>query len=391
MNIKAHVKNLSTYVESQNFSGYDPYDALNSPMLRGLSLHNKYLRIAFTQAMRRLPINIRPLLRVRKGYNPKGLGLFLWGYARLYKLQKSIHDLSKIEFFLNKIEQTKTVYGAGHGWGYNFDWQSRAFFVPKFTPTVVNSSFIGHALLDTWAYTRQARARDMAIPIGDFILRGLHHLEEDNSICLSYTPIDYYFVHNANLMGASLLIRLYKETENEEFKKIALSALKYSMKHQRANGSWYYAERESSHWIDSFHTGFNLQAIKYFLDSGFAEEYRRQFEKGVLFYAENFFLADGTPKYYSHSICPIDIHSPAQAIVFFSGLGEEYADLTKRILMWMIRNMQGPSGAFYFQKHRHYTNRLPYMRWGQAWAFNALTQYLFCHGEKEMTNVDTID
>ena len=387
----ASLEQLTSFVEKEAFKGFDPYDALNSAILRGFSFRNKYLRIAFTQSVKRLPVNIRPLLRITKDYNPKGLGLFLWGHARLYKLLKFARDLRKIEFLLGKIEETKTICSAGHGWGYNFDWQSRAFFVPKFTPTVVNSSFIGHALLDTWDYTGRARARDMAIPIGDFIVRGLHYLEENDSLCLSYTSIDHYFVHNANLLGASLLIRLYKETGNEEFKKIALSALKYSMKHQRADGSWYYAERESSHWIDSFHTGFNLQAIKYFLDSGFAEEYRPQFEKGVLFYAENFFLADGTPKYYPHCIYPIDIHSPAQAVVFFSGMGEEYIGLTRRVLMWMIRNMQGSSGAFYFQKHRYYTNRLPYMRWGQAWAFNALTQYLFCHGTKEMTNVDTIN
>ena len=379
---------MTSWVEKEDFRGFDPYDALNSPTLRGLSFRNKYLRIAFTQVMKRLPINLRPLLGVPEDYNPKGLGLFLWGHARLYKLLRSEQDLRKIEFFLDKIEETKTVCSVGHGWGYNFDWQSRAFFVPKFTPTVVNSSFIGHALLDTWAFTGRARARDMAIPIGDFILRGLHHLEESNSLCLSYTPIDHYFVHNANLLGASLLIRLYEETGNEECKKIALSALKYSVKHQRADGSWFYAEKENAHWVDSFHTGFNLQAIKYFLDLGFGEEYIPQFEKGVLFYAENFFLADGIPKYYPDQIYPIDIHSPTQAIVFFSGMGTEYADLTQRILRWMIQNMQGPSGAFYFQKHRHYTNRIPYMRWGQAWAFHALTEYLLHFGQKEIINVD---
>jgi hypothetical protein len=215
----------------------------------------------------------------------------------------------------------------------------------------------------------------MALPIGDFILQGLHRLEEDGTICFSYTPTDYYFVHNANLLAASLLIRLFKETGKEEYKNTALAALAYSMKHQRDDGSWYYAEKESAHWIDSFHTGFNLQAIRYFLDLGFAEEYRAQYEKGVRFYADNFFLADGTPKYYHNRVYPIDIHSSAQAIVFFSGMGGQYEELTKRMLKWMIKNMQGPDGAFYFQKHKYYTIKIPYMRWGQAWAFQALTEY----------------
>jgi len=47
----------------------------------------------------------------------------------------------------------------------------------------------------------------------------------------------------------------------------------------------------------------------------------------------------------------------------------------------MIVNMQAPEGFFYFQKHRWYTNRIPYMRWGQAWAFHALTEYLLHHDD----------
>jgi hypothetical protein len=210
----------------------------------------------------------------------------------------------------------------------------------------------------------------------------LNRLEEDDTICFSYTPIDNYFVHNANLLGASLLIRLFKETEKKEYRDTALSALAYSMKHQRDDGSWFYAEKEISHWVDSFHTGFNLQTIRYFLDLGFAEEYGPQYEKGVRFYADNFFLADGTPKYYHDHIFPIDIHSPAQAVVFFSGMGSTYAEMTEIILNWMIKNMQGPNGAFYFQKHKHYTNKISYMRWSQAWAFHALTEYLLHYDNK---------
>jgi len=378
---------LKAYIENENFAGYDPYDALNSPLLRGMSFGNKYLRIAFTQGLKRLPVNLRPLFFVPKDYNPKGLGLFLWGYAKLYKREKKDEYIVQIEKLLDLLEGCKTTVSLdtglrryddkAHGWGYNFDWQSRAFFVPKYTPTVVNSSFIGHALLDTWHYTGLSKAMEMATPIGDFLLHGLNRLEEDDTICFSYTPIDNYFVHNANLLGASLLIRLYKETGKEEYRDTALAALAYSMKHQMQDGSWYYAEKEISHWIDSFHTGFNLQAIRYFLDLGFAEEYRAQYEKGVRFYTDNFFLADGTPKYYHDRIYPIDIHSPAQAVVFFSGMGSTYTELTEKILNWMIENMQGPDGAFYFQKTKYFTNKIHYMRWSQAWAFHALTEYFY--------------
>jgi len=379
MNIDTSLHKLRRYVEQEDFAGYDPYDALNSPILSALSFGSKYPRIAFIQALKRLPINLRPLLLMRKGHNPKGLGLFLWGYAKLYAAEKKPEYLQQIEHILGLLEQTKSQGYAGNCWGYNFDWQSRAFYVPKFTPTIVNSSFIGHALLDTYRYTGNERALAMAVSIKDFLVKDLNRQEDADAFCFSYTPIDRYFVHNANLLGSSLLARLVKYTADKGISDTALSSLRYSMQHQREDGSWYYAEKKTAHWIDSFHTGFNLQSILYFLDEGYCPEYRKDFERGVEFYRRNFFLDDGTPKYYHNALYPIDIHAPAQAIAFFSRMGAEYRSLTEKLVQWMINNLQDERGFFYFQKTSRHTNKMPYMRWSEAWAFHALTDY--CLGQ----------
>ena len=377
MNIESHITKLRNYIESEGFKGYDPYDALNSPILKAISFEKKYFRIAFIQTLKKFPFNLRPFLGIKKGYNPKGLGLFLWGYAKLYKAEKKQEYLEKIDFLLRLLDECKSKGYSGNSWGYNFDWQSRAFYVPKYTPTIVNSSFIGHALIDTYRYTGNEKALEMALPIKDFILNDLNRKEEDGTICFSYTPLDQLAVHNANLLGASLLIRLYKHTKEENTKNAAIRSLAYSMKHQREDGSWYYAETEMQKWIDSFHTGFNLQSILYFLEEGFAEEYRKGYEKGVKFYSNNFFLEDGTPKYYHDEIYPIDIHAASQALVFFSRMGDHYRPLSDKIAEWMINHLQDKEGHFYFQQHQYYTNKIPYIRWSQAWAFHALTDY-FC-------------
>jgi rhamnogalacturonyl hydrolase YesR len=374
MNIKPYIDKLRSFIEHEGFKGYDPYDALNSPILKTLSLNQKYLRIAFIQALKKLPVNLRPFLGIKKDYNPKGLGLFLWGYAKLYEIEKNPVYLDRINRILELLNETKSKGFSGNCWGYNFDWQSRAFYVPKYTPTIVNSSFIGHALLDTYRYANNERALEMAVSIKDFIIKDLNRKYENGKFCFSYTPIDNTAVHNANLLGASLLIRLYNHTGDETLKDSALSSLAYTMKYQKDDGSWYYAETEFQRWIDSFHTGFNLQSIQYFLEDGFSE-YKEAFDKGVKFYSSNFFLDNGMPKYFHDRIYPIDIHSPAQAIVFFSRMGGAYKDLTYRISDWMLKNMQDKDGFFYFQKKKYYTNKIPYMRWGQAWAFHALTEY----------------
>ncbi len=375
MNIETHITKLRHYIESEGYKGYDPYDALNGPVLKALSLNQKYLRIAFTQMLKRLSINLRPVLGIKKDYNPKGIGLFLWGYAKLYKKKKEQKYLGTVEYLLRLLESLKSKGYSGNCWGYNFDWQSRAFYIPKYTPTIVNSSFIGHALIDTYLYTDNKKALEMAIPIKDFILNDLNRKKGNGTFCFSYTPIDNTAVHNANLLGASLLIRLYSYTNENNLKDTALSSLAYTMKYQKDDGSWYYAETDYQKWIDSFHTGFNLQSIFYFLQKGFGKEYEKAFEKGVKFYSNKFFFEDGTPKYYHDRVNTIDIHSSAQAIVFFSMLGSEYKELTEKILKWMLENMRDDKGYFYFQKKNSNVNKIPYIRWAQAWAFHAMTEY----------------
>lgn len=379
--LKNSLVRLRGYVEAEGFKGYDPYDALNSPLLEKLTLGRKWPRIAALQLMKRSPVNLRPLLGVPTGFNPKALGLFLWSYGKLYRRDRDPLLLDRIEFFLDRLTETRSPGISGNGWGYNFDWQSRAFFVPQNTPTVVNSAFIGHALLDVHEWTGKARCLDLAVPIGDFILHDLKRLPDGDHFSFSYTPLDDYAVHNANLLGASLLIRLYALTGREEAREAALTALACSMKYQHEDGSWWYAERATSHWIDSFHTGFNLQAIRTFLVADEGRLHREGYEKGVAYYANRFFDESGQPSYYHDRVYPIDVHAPSQAMVFFS---EEPAHraLANRIGLWMCRNLQDDAGYFYFQKTRRYLNKVPYMRWGQAWAMHGLTHLYLHAGEK---------
>jgi len=371
------IKEMLSYIESADYAGYDPYDALNSPLLNFLSRKSKWARIAFTQSLRRCPINLRPVLGVMKGHNPKGLGLFLSSLAKLYAVEKKPEYLEKIDYLLSLLEKLKSKGYSGNCWGYNFDWQSSIVNRPRFTPTIVNTSFIGHALLDTFEITKRERALEMALAIKDFILRDLNRKKEGNVFCFSYSRIDHDYVHNANALGASLLIRLHKFTADKVLRQTALESLGYCLKYQREDGAWRFAETNLQQWVDSFHTGFILESIRHFLNLGETIECQESYKRGVNYYAQNFFLEDGTPKYYDDRIYPIDIHSPAEAIYFFSGEGEEYQHLTEKIMNWMLENMWSKSGYFYFRKTPYLTNKISYIRWSQAWGLRALTEYYF--------------
>jgi hypothetical protein len=376
--VEGHTRRLRTYVEAADYAGYDPFDALNSPLIRLIRARSKWAGIAATQILRRCPLNVRPLLGIQPGHNPKALGLFLWGYARLFALEQDSAHLGAIDYLLRLLDGLKSGGYSGNCWGYNFDWQNRTMWTPRYTPTIVNSAFIGHALLDTYFLGHVDRALDMAVGIKDFICNDLKRHEEEDRLCFSYTPLDdAAYVHNANLLGASLLIRLYPICGDRALEQLALASLRYALHHQRPDGAWYYAQINPGRYVDSFHTGFNLQALQYFLRAGYGPCCRQPYQRGLRYYVDQFFLRDGAAKYYDHKVFPIDIHSLSQAVVVLSDLHAGQAEVAERVLHWMLQHMWSSKGYFYFRKGRFHTNKIPYMRWSQAWAFHALTSYLY--------------
>src|SRR6202012_1073457 len=51
LNIARALEKLDAWIEGQQFRGWDPHDALNSPLLRALTFGNRYLGIATLQAV----------------------------------------------------------------------------------------------------------------------------------------------------------------------------------------------------------------------------------------------------------------------------------------------------------------------------------------------------
>lgn len=375
--IKQSLAGLQTYIESKQWKGYDPYDALNSPLLRTCSLNIRHLRILYTQALKRLPLNLRKSLIIREAYNPKAMGLFLTTYVVLYRATGSKEYLKRVDFFIDWLLDNSSDGYAGRCWGYNFPWQSRAFFAPAGTPTVVNTCFVANAFLDAYEALSNEGYLDVARSSCNFITSSLNiHKTEDEKICFSYTPLDNQKVHNANLLAASLLSRVYSLTGEDILLDYADRAVSFSAEYQNKDGSWYYGLGPKQNWVDSFHTGFVLESLYDYARSSGRSDIMGRVKSGVDYYRNNFFAENGLPRYYDIATYPIDTHSAAEGIIVFTKLRDMNAsnlDRARGIALWTINNMQNSKGYFYYQRRRYYCNKIPYMRWSQAWMFKALT------------------
>ncbi len=392
-------KLLTSWIESQRFQGWDPYDALNSSLLNGLSFGLRPIGQLLVQVNKHLPINLRPIIGVPKSINPKAIGLFLSSFTRKYSLDRTPEYLKNCKFFVNWLKQNISVGYSGDCWGYDFPWPNRTFFAPRGMPTIVNTSFIGLALLDFIEMTEVddqnpelKQVRDLAAQSArsatKFILNDLNQFRpQHGELCFSYTPMDTRYIHNANLLGAWFVARAANELGIPDVNQTVDDCLRYSIRSQRSDGSWWYGEGSLDHWIDNFHTGFVLTSLnamlQWFPSSGIKESALR----GYHYWKENFILPSGVPRYYPNRDYPIDSHCVAQSILTclaFVDIDPEAASLANRIAEWSIANMQSADGSFHFQHQRLYKNRIPYMRWSQAWMQRALTELIYFHTNEHL-------
>ena len=372
------LNSMENYLEEEKYKGWDPHDGLNSPFLSSFWKKNKIPSILFLQLIKRSHLNLRPILNIPKSYNPKGIALFLESYILKYKIFKDQESLTKAKFFAEWLINNYSKGYTNNCWGYPFDWANRKFIVPKWTPNIVVTVFCANALLNYYSLTKNKVYLDSVKSSCNFIIQDLYITKKMDSICFSYTPIDKTCIHNANMLGSSLLAKTGNISNNNEYKEYAIKSINFSAKSQRPDGSWYYGEDQSQKWIDSFHTGYNLMAFSSFIKAIDTPDFKNILTKGYDFYKKKFFLPDGTVKYYHNKIYPLDSHSFAHAIICLCQLSylEDNHKLLKRIIQKLFSFFWSEKGYFYYKKNNFGTVKTPFMRWTQAWIFFALFSYL---------------
>ncbi|MFI1770622.1 delta-aminolevulinic acid dehydratase [Thalassobellus citreus] len=405
--MKCHVggvfNKLKKYCENENYKGWDPYDGLNSSFFQALPFKKWDLaRLVWIQFFKRSPINFRKLFGVPKAHNAKGIALFLSGYCNLYTISKLKNTaygssealLKKINELAHLLLNLKNTNYSGACWGYNFDWQARRlFFFPKNTPTVVATSFAVDALLMAYSITKNKVYLKACISATKFVLNDLNRTVYKCGFLFSYAPLKgNNTVYNASLLGAKILSQVYAYTKNESLKITAKKTISACCDAQNKNGSWVYGMLPVQSWIDSFHTGYNLEAIQTYIDCTGDFTFQKNINVGLNFYLKSFFKTDGTPKYYYNKTYPIDIHCPGQLFVTISKLNvfSLHAVLAKQVVQWTIKNMQDKRGYFYYQLKQGVSSKISYMRWSNAFMFNALSYYLLEQENKQSINISSL-
>jgi hypothetical protein len=355
---------LRSWIESRQFEGYEPFDLLNSPYLRGPWARSTLPGILLIQAGKRFAgLRLRRVLKVPPSRNPKALGLCLWAYCDLAQCG---YDVGEVAAWLkSELIRLRSPQESDYSWGYDWDYVSlRGSRLLAFSPNVIATYFCASAMLRMSEVFRDQEAREIAESAARFMVSRLNRsLESEAQVCFSYSPNDRTLIYNSSALAAVFLARIGLMT-------LARKAMVFLTEHQLPSGGWYYGQRRRQRWIDSFHTSYNVCALLDYQQITGDRTFEAAMLRGHCYYETTFFSADGAPKYFHNRTFPIDIHTCSQAILHFTAFSA--MDRAWQTLGWTLKNMGAPDGSFYYQRHRFSTNRTPYMRWGQAWMLRAL-------------------
>ena len=383
--LKRAYDNLAAWCRKHNYAGYDPFDALNSRLFQAMPLkHSRAARIIWTQLFKRSPVNLRKIACVPAARNAKGMALFALAALADFRRTRTKEAETEARTLLDALLSARLEGWSGAAWGYNFHWQSRAFFAPQGTPTIVPTAFAARALVEAAQVFNDEKLVKHARSVCDFILRDLQRSDEtEREVCFSYTPLDDARIFNASLLAGETLASVGALTGEPELLEWSLKTARYVIRHQRADGSWAYGPEQRHAWVDNFHTAFVLLSLTR-INAVCPDAIERSsllaaIQRGYEFWRTQFFVADGWPKYYHHKLYPADVHSAATSIVALlelQNIDSAAPVLAEKIASWAVHHLYDARGFFYYQRRRFYTVRTPYIRWAQAWMMYALARLL---------------
>ena len=378
-------KSLLTSFNKNDFSGYDPFDHLNSKLFNLTPFkYSKICKLIFTQIGKRSFLNFRNLLLVPKSRNAKGIALVVLGLIEDYKRTNDQFYLDKAKNLVNWLlantsDKNKWKYNC---WGYNFEWQAKAFNVPLGSPNIVTTYFASLAIYKLGFLINDNNLQEQALNSAFFMQEHLMK-KVNNNYVFNYVPNYDAFVHNANLFGAYWCLLSGKKNNDSDLVDKSLSAIDFTINDQNSDGSWVYGHQSHHKWIDSFHTGYNLELIYEINKILDKSKYREVINLGYQYYLKKFITIDSKVKYFNNSLYPLDVHSYAQAIITIKKLDPSNTDLLNKIVKSLIKEMYlDKKKRFSYQKGKFLRNNINYFRWTQAWAYYSLSLYNNISNEK---------
>lgn len=384
---------LEVHVREADYKGWDPYDALNSALLERLTVFHPVAQRAAIHAVRLLPWNPRGLLGIRKEYNPTALSLFADMYVNLFRAENKQRHLDVAADLLKKLRSLSCIDNKEElGWGRNFKFLTSGETHEVNRPLTFLGAKLGHSLLHFYQFRATEETLTTTYRIITTMIRQGRVIRVDGLTFLGYSAeSNPRLILNVAAMAARLFLEYLQAVRKDdvEIEGISLAAtadalLETVLELQQPDGSWSYGYAAGGRHLGNidFHQGFIVDCLLDIIPMLTKDSYRRNaqeaYRRGLRFLAEEQVCSDGSFRWRYPRKYPIDIHNQAQGLISLSRSSDACCQATlDRVLDFTIRNFwDDRCGCFAYQKWPIGTNRIPYIRWSQAWMGYALSEYL---------------
>lgn len=373
------IEELQEWISTNGLTGFDPYDALSSPLGNIADKCNPFLGRVIIHLLKNFPFNIRPVLGINREFDAKALGLLARGSFLLGDCMENEQMHEQGRNCIKHLKNTVTRGFSGACWGHPFTYRSSRIYLPANMPSIVSTAYAVQAMLDAYLLDKDSSCLDIAKSSCDFIIRDLPRIGDEHQFVFSYIPQQEVAIHNANLLAAQVLIRVDSILGESNLVELARIAVQTTVDAQNENGSWYYdalqfSDRSSS-FIDNFHTGFVLESLLDIYSVTQWDYLETSIRRGFEFYTDNLFHPDGSPRHTVDGRGAVDLRDCAQCMIVLSKISQVFDyDTTialDHIINWTTKHMKSRNGSFAFSNRRLLNGHIPYIRF-QAWMLCAL-------------------
>jgi len=351
---------------ARGFAGWDPYDgAAANRLTRRLPASRTSLRLV-TQAVKRCPAALQPLLGIPQAVDSYTLGQALLGGARLLAAGPGAVTAPDVVTLTEQARAQALLRGRAWAWGYHFPVHTRFFSYGPDTPNLIVTSFVAKGLA---AVTRAGvvDCREELRGAAAFIRTELPRVVDQSGQCFGYLPGERAVVHNANMLAALVLCEVAELCDCTGCLDDALACARFTVARQSRDGSWPYSEESFGRWVDGFHTGFVLEGLSRVVAATGDAKLRSALERGVRFYVAQLFGPRGEPKSSPQRAYPLDALSAAQGVeTLWLAVGGAARQAVPGQMDWVRRRLVRPDGAVAYQVHRAWTDWRQFPRWASA-------------------------
>jgi hypothetical protein len=170
--------------------------------------------------------------------------------------------------------------------------------------------------------------------------------------------------------------------DRKEYWGIAERNLAFVLESQNADGSWPYAMDGTRDFVDHFHTCFVMKALAKIHTLTGHPECLEALSRGVQYYLENLFDADGLPRPFTKAprltVYKRELYDCAESVNLCLLLRDRFPKCEAKletVVTALLRDWVKPDGSFRSRRLMLGWDNVPMHRWAQSQMFRSLALY----------------